>query len=409
MENKVVVASIIDAKESIKLGDQVKDTGHGIVAPIGNNIFGYVFNVNGEIIGQKSDSKIKLSQRSEHSPKTYNFENEFLETGIKAIDFFTPIFKGNKLGIFGGAGVGKTVVIKEIIFNSSLKNKRSKSLFVGIGERSREGEELFRELADSHLLDKTVLFFAGMNEYAGSRFNIIKSALITAEYLRDVEKNDVIMFVDNIFRYVQAGNEVSSSLGRKPSAVGYQPTLMSEVAEVQERIAPAKDAAITSFQSVYVPADDITDPAASAIFSHLDGSIVLDRKLAAENIFPAINILQTSSSNTTEDKIGSRHLKALTKVKEIMKRTEELEEVISVLGIDELSIEDKKIVVISRQLKNYFSQNFNIAKKFTQKDGLYAPLNQTISEIEKIIDEHFIGIDPNRFLYINKIEDVTHE
>ena len=406
IDNKNVTAVIMDLKETIKLGDSVEDTKKGLVAPYGKKVFGKVFDVMGNIIGNEKPHNIPLKEVTVSSTKEYESKPELLETGIKAIDFLSPIFKGNKLGIFGGAGVGKTVVIKEIIFNTSKSKQKTSSIFVGIGERSREGEELYSELEESKLLDRTALYFAGMNEFAGARFNIIKTALITAEYMRDQEKQDVIMFVDNIFRYIQAGSEISSSLGRRPSSVGYQSTLLSEVAEVEERINATKNGAITSFQSVYIPADDVTDPAAVAIFSHLDGSIVLDRKVAGENLYPAISISDTASSNTTLDKIGKRHHEALSKVKDVVKRSEELEDIISILGIEELSQEDRDIVIMARQIKYYFTQNFSVAEQFTQKPGSFVPLSQTISEIEKILNKEFIELDPSKFLYIDNLSEV---
>ena len=406
---KTVAAVVISLEENIKIGDLVINTEKGIQGPIGDNIYGKVFNTLGEdISGTKDKDSVELQSRQKGDKKTFNMNTTILETGIKVIDFITPIFKGNKLGIFGGAGVGKTVVIKEIIFNTSKSNANSgKSIFVGIGERSREGEELYSELDASNLLKDTILFFAGMNEFAGARFNIINAALITAEYLRDQKEKDVVMFIDNIFRFVQAGSEMSSSLGRRPSAVGYQSTLLSEVSGVQERISTTKKGAITSFQSVFVSADDITDPAAVAIFTHLDGSIVLDRNVAAENLYPAISILDSSSSNTTEDKIGERHLSALTEVKYVIKRSSDLEDIISALGIEELSKKDQEIVKLAQQLKYYFTQNFFVAEPFTQQSGAYIPLKQTLDEIERILNKEFINIEPAKFMYLNSISDIT--
>ncbi|MCK5867024.1 MAG: F0F1 ATP synthase subunit beta [Mycoplasmataceae bacterium] len=409
IDSKIVAAVVISLNEDIKIGTLVSNTKKGIQGPIGKNIYGKVFNTLGEDISSAKDGEeVKLQPRQPSIGKAFNMNASLLQTGIKVIDFITPIFKGNKLGIFGGAGVGKTVIIKEIIFNTSKsKEKDTKSIFVGIGERSREGEELYSELNDSNLLKNTILFFAGMNEFAGARFNIINTALITAEYLRDQEERDVVMFVDNIFRYVQAGTEVSSSLGRRPSAVGYQSTLLSEVSGVQERISTTEKGTITSFQSVFVSADDITDPAAVAIFTHLDGSIVLDRNVAAENLYPAISILESSSSNTTEDKIGKRHLDALTKVKYIIKRAADLEDIISVLGIEELSKEDQINVKLAQQLKYYFTQNFFVAEPFTQQLGAYVPLKRTLNEVEKILKREFINIEPSKFMYINSLSDIT--
>lgn len=398
-----VAAIILDLKESLLVDQEVVDTFASIEGPIGDEIYGKVFNSLAEYGKGK---KVETKQRTIAKEKLFNITPQFLETGIKAIDFLCPILKGNKLGIFGGAGVGKTVVIKEIIFNTTKSNDRAKSIFVGIGERSREGEELFSELEASNLLDKTVLFFAGMNEYAGARFNIIKSALITAEYLRDDKNQDVVMFVDNIFRYVQAGNEIASSLGKRPSAVGYQSTLLSEVSEVEERINTTSHGSITSFQSVFIPADDITDPAATSIFTHLDGSLVLDRKAAGENLYPAINILETKSSNVAIDKVGRNHFEAFTKVRAVMKRAEELEDIISILGVEELSVADRENVILSRQLRNYFTQNFSVAEQFTHKPGQFIPLKQSIDEIKRILSKEFIDVDPAKFLYINSIAEI---
>ncbi|NQZ65970.1 MAG: F0F1 ATP synthase subunit beta [Mycoplasmatales bacterium] len=405
ISSKKIAAIVINAMETLSVGTAVVDTKKTIQGPYGENIFGHVFNSLGEILS-KDKLKIKLKERDENPPKNFKTQRKQIITGIKAIDFLTPVFEGSKLGVFGGAGVGKTVVIKEIIFNTSQKSQ-SKSIFVGIGERSREGEELFRELKESNLLEKTVLFFAGMNEYAGARFNVLKSALITAEDIRDNMSKNVVMFIDNIYRYVQAGSEVSASLGRRPSSVGYQSTLLSEVAEVQERISSTDKHSITAFQSVYVSADDITDPAAVAIFSHLDGSIVLDRNIAAENIYPAISITESTSSNANIDMVGERHYNALKRTIYTVKRAEELEDIISILGFEELSNEDKELVKIARQLKNYFTQNFFVAENFTQKKGSYIPLSQTIKEIESILEKKYLDINPSKFLYINKLEDIS--
>ncbi|MCC3161068.1 MAG: AAA family ATPase [Mollicutes bacterium PWAP] len=407
IKQNVINAIIIKKCDEFYIGLEVYNTNKTITGPIGDNIYGNVFDISSSSLTSPEINFEKQEQII--SSKTNFFTSKTqLFTGIKIIDFMTPIFKGDKFGIFGGAGVGKTIIIKEIIFNMSNNLKKTKSIFVGIGERSREGEELFSELKESNLLKKTILFFAAMNEYAGSRFNIIKNALITAEWIRDIKKQNSIIFIDNIFRYVQAGNEISSSLGKIPSAVGYQGTLQSELSEVQERIKSNENASITSLQSVFIPADDITDPATVAIFNHIDGSIVLDRNIAAEGIFPSISINESHSSNVSIDKIGKKHYESIKKVKYIFNKAETLIDIISIMGIDELSVFDKEIVIIYRQLRNYFSQNFFVAENYTNKAGHFAILDKTINEVNIILSKEFINLDSNNFLYISDLESLNN-
>ena len=343
--------------------------------------------------------------------KVFNVKTQILETGIKVIDFFVPIFKGNKIGIFGGAGVGKTMIVKELINNTTkLKDfEKAVSIMVGIGERSREGEELYRELKESKLLESVILFYAQMKETAGSRMKIIYPAITSAEYFRDEQKKDVVVFVDNIYRFVQAGSEVSASLGKLPSESGYQATLASEISNVQERLSNSEHGTITSFQTVFIPADDISDPSTVAVFSHLDGSLVLDRKIASANRYPAIDPLRSSSNNVNLETIGKRHFEALAKTKKFLQKYEELEDVLAVLGSDGISSEDLKMVQRARKLQNFFTQNFFIAEQHTQRKGEFVSLKETISSIEHILNGHLDEIDDSEFLYISNVEHLLEK
>ncbi len=402
-----VQAIIISSDSFVHINEPVTSTKKGIMAPVGKEILGRIFNVFGEVIDEKpKPTKLKYEEVNMHKrqDKEFNKKAIFLETGIKAIDFFVPIFEGNKVGTFGGAGVGKTLVIKEIINNISIASQKANSLFVGIGERSREGEELYKELIESKLIGKVALYFAQMNETPGARMKLIYTAITAAEHFRDVMKENTYMFIDNIYRYIQAGSEVSSSLGKIPSQSGYQPTLVSEISGVQERMSNNKDGNITSFQTVFVPADDITDPATVAIFSHLDSSLVLEREMASAGKYPAIDPLASSSNNINEDIIGKRHFAAVIKTKNYLQRFVELEDLLAVLGSEGLTDEDKSIIKRARMLSNFFTQNFSTAEEFTQKKGQFIKLEETIESVESILDGTLDDLDPTDFLYIGTTE-----
>ena len=410
---KEIIAVIINRTGPLKINETVKSTGKPIQAPVGKEGLGRIFNVLGQPIDNK---KLSSKQKFVDAPvyKTSNKDfvvtNKLLETGIKVIDFFIPVMEGNKIGMFGGAGVGKTLVIKEIISNITTKNtKKLSSIFVGIGERSREGEELYRELTEDKLIDQVMLYFAQMNETPGARMKLIYSAIASAEYFRDVMKQDTLMFIDNIYRFTQAGSELSSSLGNIPSQSGYQPTLMTEIANVEERLSNSSTGSITSFQTVFVPADDITDPATVNIFSHLDGSLVLDRAIAAAGRYPAISPLQSSSNNLLTNIVGKKHVEAVMNVKKYLQRFEELEDLIAILGIDGISDKDKVIVERARKVSNYFTQDFHTAEIFTQRKGAFVKLEDTIDSVERILGGEFDDVDPTNFLYIKTVDDIKRK
>lgn len=403
--SETVVRSIILKQHgSFKINDIVQNTKHKLKAPADIKALGRIFNVFGEIMDnnpEKLNLKMEEIRLIKPTQKVFDIKNQFQETGIKAIDFFVPIFKGNKIGLFGGAGVGKTLLMKELINNIANTNEtNTTSILVGVGERSREGQELYQELQNSGLINRSILFFAQMNESSGSRMKIIYPAITTAEYFRDQEKHSVLMFIDNIYRFVQAGAELSSSLGRMPSQSGYQPTLQTEMFNVQERLLNNQNGTITSFQTVFVPADDITDPAAVTVFSHLDGSIVLDRKIASMGRYPAIDLLASNSSKLQREVIGSRHLNALIKTKKFLQRYEELEDVIAILGQEGLTQEDLDIVKRARLLLAFFTQNFHIAQDFTQNQGVFVPLAETIMSVELILNGQLDHISAQKLMYI---------
>lgn len=411
ISDTIIRTVIIKSGESISVGEQVTSTKKPIQAPVGKQALGRIFNVLGEPI----DGKSKNAKQKTEDAKVYKrvskgfFKKEIhLETGIKAIDFFIPIMEGDKIGMFGGAGVGKTLVIKELI-NNVTKIKRDRkfnSIFTGIGERSREGEELYRELTEADLIKTTLLYFAQMNESPGARMKVIYSAITSAEYFRDIMKEDTLMFIDNIYRFTQAGAELSSSLGNIPSQSGYQPTLMTEISNVHERLSNSETGSITSFEAVFVPADDITDPATINIFSHLDGSLVLDREIAAAGRYPAISPLQSSSNNLSEELVGTEHIKAVIEVKKHLQRFEELEDLLAILGVEGISEEDRIIVDRSRKLSNFFTQNFFNAEEFTLRKGDFVSVKDTIDGVKRIMAGEFDEVDPSEFLYISSIKDI---
>lgn len=403
-----VRAIIISGGENIEIGEEVKSTNKPLQAPIGKKSLGRIFNVMGETIDGKPASKDQKYQDVKIYKtvnKGFTKKDRQLITGIKAIDFFIPVMEGDKIGMFGGAGVGKTLVIKELINNITKSNKKFNSIFTGIGERSREGEELYRELVESKLIDSTMLYFAQMNDQPGARMKVIYSAITSAEYFRDEMKEDTLMFIDNIYRFTQAGSELSSSLGNIPSQSGYQPTLMTEISNVQERLSNSQTGSITSFQTVFVPADDITDPATVNIFSHLDGSLVLDRAIAAAGRYPAISPLQSSSNNLNISLVGERHMNAVMETKKYLQRFEELEDLLAILGLDGVSEEDRMIVARARKLLNFFTQSFFTAEDLTTRKGQFIDLEDTIDGVERIISGEFDDIDPSEFLYISTVDE----
>ncbi|HNY36293.1 MAG TPA: F0F1 ATP synthase subunit beta [Candidatus Pacearchaeota archaeon] len=373
--------------EGLKRGQLVEDTGKPIEVPVGKEALGRLLNVLGEPIDNAGEIKAgKREPIHKKGPelKDQKSEIEILETGIKAIDLLCPLPKGGKVGLFGGAGVGKTVLIQELITNIA-KFHNGYSIFAGIGERSREGNDIFGEMKDAGTLKNTCLVFGQMNETPGVRLRVPFTALTIAEHFRDVEKKDVLLFMDNIFRFVLAGSEVSALLGRIPSQTGYQPTLSSEVGSLQERITSTEDGSITSVQAIYVPADDLTDPAIVATFSHLDSSLVLSRAIASLGIFPAVDPLESTSSLLNPRVVGERHYKVATEVRKILQRYKELQDIIAILGIEELADEDKIVVSRARKIQKYLSQPFSVAEVFSGIPGTYVKIEETIEGFEKIV------------------------
>lgn len=409
-----VKAVVLRSKKEIAIGESVKLIGQSLKAPVGKEILGRIFNVFGEPMDNKALSKnqkfedVSITKRMR---KGFSQKDRKLITGIKAIDFFLPILEGDKIGMFGGAGVGKTLVIKELIFNTAKVQSEDKfnAIFTGIGERSREGEELFRELQEAKLIDSTSLFFAQMNETSGARMKIIYSAITAAEYFRDVMKQKTLMFIDNIYRFTQAGSELSSSLGNIPSQSGYQPTLMTEISNVQERLSNSQTGTITTFQTVFVPADDITDPAIVNIFGHLDGSMVLDRSIAAAGRYPAIDLLASSSNNIHADILGEEHANAVLEVKRYLQRYDELEDILAILGMEGISEEDRTMVVRARILLNFFTQNFHTAEGITNKKGAFVEIEDTVKSVLRILSGEFDKVSPDEFLYITTVDSLAEE
>ena len=369
-----------------------------------------MFNVLGEPIDGLGDEKITKAKRMpiHRAAPTFSEQNvghEILETGIKVIDLLCPYSKGGKVGLFGGAGVGKTVLIQELIFNIA-KEHNGTSVFAGVGERSREGNDLYYEMKGTGVLANTALCFGQMNEPPGARMRVGLSALTMAEYFRDVEHQDVLLFIDNIFRFTQAGSEVSALLGRMPSAVGYQPTLATEMGQLQERITSTKEGSITSVQAIYVPADDFTDPAPATAFSHLDAKTLLDRNTAALGIFPAVDPLESSSNILDPNIIGERHYEVARGVQKLLQRYKELQDIIAILGIDELSDEDKAVVARARRVRNFLSQPFHVAETYSGYQGVYVPLSETVRSFEAILSGDYDSLPEGAFLYCGTIEDV---
>ena len=394
--------------EGLVRGMEAIDTGAPISVPVGEATLGRMFNVLGEEIDEQekvpSSTKRLPIHRSAPSFASQTTESVILETGIKVIDLLCPYVKGGKIGLFGGAGVGKTVLIQELI-NNIATQQHGISVFAGVGERTREGNDLYHEMKSSGVLNKTSLVFGQMNEPPGARLRVALTGLTMAEYFRDYEHQDVLLFIDNIFRFTQAGSEVSALLGRMPSAVGYQPTLATEMGQLQERITSNKDGSITSVQAIYVPADDLTDPAPATTFSHLDAKTVLDRKTAALGIYPAVDPLDSSSTILDPNIVGEEHYEVARGVQKILQRYKELQDIIAILGMDELSDEDKALVARARRIRNFLSQPFFVAEVFSGNKGIYVPLKETIRSFKEILDGKYDNLPEQAFLYVGTIED----
>lgn len=399
---------MLAASEGLCKDMEVINTGDAIKVPVGDKTLGRLFNVVGETIDGLDSLDNEEHWAIHRKPPTFEEQSanvEILETGIKVIDLLTPYPKGGKIGLFGGAGVGKTVLIQELITNVATQHG-GYSIFTGVGERSREGNDLWKEMGESGVLEKTALVFGQMNEPPGARMRVAETGLTMAEYFRDVEHQDVLLFIDNIFRFVQAGSEVSSLLGRMPSAVGYQPTLATDVGELQERIASTKNGSITSVQAVYVPADDLTDPAPATTFAHLDATTVLSRKIVEQGIYPAVDPLESSSRILEPDIVGEEHYEVARKVQEILQSYKDLQDIIAILGMEELSDEDKITVYRARKIQKFLSQPFHVAENFTGIKGVYVPIKETIRGFKAIISGEMDDYPENAFFNVGTIDDV---
>ena len=407
----VVKCIAMSSTDGLKRGMDAIDTGKPISVPVGRETLGRMFNVVGEPIDDKpmpTTEEMWPIHRKAPSFAQQATSAEMLETGIKAVDLLCPYSKGGKIGLFGGAGVGKTVLIMELITNIATEHG-GYSVFSGVGERTREGNDLYYEMQESGVIDKTALVFGQMNEPPGARMRIALTGLTMAEYFRDKENQDVLLFIDNIFRYVQAGSEVSALLGRMPSAVGYQPTLATEMGELQERIASTKDGSVTSVQAVYVPADDLTDPAPATTFAHLDATTVLSRKIVEQGIYPAVDPLESTSRILEPDVVGEEHYEVARKVQEILQKYKELQDIIAILGMEELSEEDKSTVFRARKIQKFLSQPFHVAENFTGIKGKYVPLKETIRGFKAIVDGEMDQYPENAFFNVGTIEDVIEK
>lgn len=402
-------AIAMDTTDGLSRGMEVEDTGSTIEVPIGKEVLGRMFNVLGETIDGlgKLPTSVKKASIYQKAPelKDQKVEPEIFETGIKVIDLLCPFLKGGKIGLFGGAGVGKTVLLQELIHNTA-KEHGGSSVFAGVGERSREGNDLYREMEESGVLKNTALVFGQMNEVPGARFRAAFSALRMAESFRDDEKKDVLLFIDNIFRFIQAGSEVSVLLGRMPSAVGYQPTLATDLGALQERITSTDKGSITSVQAIYVPADDITDPAPATTFSHLDSTIVLSRELSQLGIYPAVDPLDSRSSALDPNIVGKEHYETAQRVQQVLQRYKELQDIIAILGMEELSEEDKVVVGRARRIQKFLSQPFSVAEVFTGKKGAFVSRKETIRGFKEILDGKHDAKEEGAFYLKGGIDEV---
>ena len=407
----VVRCIAMSSTDGLVRGTDAVDTGSPITVPVGDECLGRVFNLLGDPVDNKPAPEAKERWAIHRQAPSYEEQTpatEILETGIKVIDLLAPYAKGGKIGLFGGAGVGKTVLIQELIHNIATEHG-GYSIFTGVGERSREGNDLWNEMTESGVIKNTALVFGQMNEPPGSRMRVAQTGLTMAEYFRDQEKQNVLLFIDNIFRYVQAGSEVSALLGRMPSAVGYQPTLANEVGALQERITSTKNGSITSVQAVYVPADDLTDPAPATTFAHLDATTVLSRAISEQGIYPAVDPLESSSRILEPDIVGEEHYEVARRVEEALQRYKELQDIIAILGMEELDEEDKITVYRARKIQKFLSQPFNVAETFTGIPGKYVPVKETIRGFKAILDGEMDEYPEQAFLMVGTIDDVKEK
>jgi F-type H+-transporting ATPase subunit beta len=406
--NKEVRTIAMDTTDGLTRGQEVTDTGSSIEVPVGTPVLGRMFNVTGDPIDNKEAPKAERSPIHRPSPefKYQSTETEILETGIKVIDLICPFLKGGKVGLFGGAGVGKTVIIQELI-NNIAKQHGGYSMFAGVGERTREGNDLYKEMEEAGVLDKTALVFGQMNEPPGARARVALSALTMAEHFRDQEGKDLLLFVDNIFRFTQAGSEISALLGRIPSAVGYQPTLASEMGGLQERITSTNKGSITSVQAVYVPADDFTDPAPANTFTHLDSTVSLNRSLSEIGIYPAVDPLESTSTVLDPQVVGDEHYEVARGVQQVLQKYKDLQDIIAILGMDELSDDDKQTVNRARKIQKFLSQPFHVAEQFTGMQGTYVSAQDTVRSFKGILAGDYDHIDENAFYMKGSIDEVV--
>ncbi len=406
--SNIVRCIAMSSTDGIKRGIPVADTGRQISVPVGRETLGRIFNVLGEPSDNKPAPQAAQNWEIHRTPPVYDelsASTEILETGIKVIDLVCPYAKGGKIGLFGGAGVGKTVLIMELINNIARKHN-GLSVFTGVGERTREGNDLYNEMKESGVLQNTALVYGQMNEPPGARMRAALSGLTMAEYFRDEEGQDVLLFIDNIFRFTQAGAEVSALLGRIPSAVGYQPTLANEMGALQERITSTKKGSVTSVQAVYVPADDLTDPAPSTTFAHLDATTVLSRNIASQGIYPAVDPLESTSRILSAEILGEQHYRTAREVQRMLQRYLELMDIIAIMGMDELSDDDKILVHRARKIQRFLSQPFHVSEKFTGIQGVYVPLSETIKGFSEIIEGRHDSVPESAFLFAGTIDDV---
>ena len=397
--------------DGLTRGAAVTDTGHAISVPVGRETLGRIFNVLGEAVDNEPTPKTKERWNIHRPAPSYDelsTSTEILETGIKVIDLICPYSKGGKIGLFGGAGVGKTVLIMELI-NNIAKQHGGISVFTGVGERTREGNDLYNEMKESGVLNKTALVYGQMNEPPGARMRVGLSGLTMAEYFRDEEKQDVLLFIDNIFRFTQAGSEVSALLGRMPSAVGYQPTLATEMGALQERITSTKKGSITSVQAVYVPADDLTDPAPATTFAHLDATTVLSRSISSQGIYPAVDPLESTSRILNPEILGEEHYAVAREVQRVLQRYNELMDIIAIMGMDELSDEDKLLVSRARKVQRFLSQPFHVSEKFNGFPGIYVPRSETIRGFKEILEGKHDDLPESAFLFVGTIDDAVEK
>ncbi len=407
----VVRCIAMSSTDGLVRGTEAVDTGKAISVPVGKETLSRMFNLLGEPVDNKPAPETKERWQIHREPPSYEEQkasNEVLETGIKVVDLIAPYLKGGKIGLFGGAGVGKTVLIMELI-NNIAKQHGGISVFTGVGERTREGNDLYNEMIESGVIDKTVLVYGQMNEPPGARMRVGLSGLTMAEYFRDVEGQDVLLFIDNIFRFTQAGSEVSALLGRMPSAVGYQPTLATEMGALQERITSTKKGSITSVQAVYVPADDLTDPAPATTFAHLDATTVLSRSISSLGIYPAVDPLESNSRILTPEIVGQEHYKVARDVQSILQRYKELQDIIAIMGMDELSDEDKLTVSRARKIQRFLSQPFSVAEQFTGMQGKYVPIKETVRGFREIIEGKHDDIPESAFLFVGTIDEAVEK